>query len=139
VAPQLLKKTAADVALLFADAINSHDIAQLVNLMTEDFVFVDALGQQVRGISQMEKAWRGYFTSFPDYSIQVDDAFSSGPVAGLFGFAQGTYAADGKLSSENRWRIPAAWKARVRDGLIAEWRVYADNEPVWKLMKVKRY
>jgi hypothetical protein len=28
------------------------------------------------------------------------------------------------------WKVPAAWRAVVRDGLIAEWQVYVDNEPL---------
>ena len=32
------------------------------------------------------------------------------------------------------WRIPAAWRAVVRDGQIAEWQVYADNKPVYELL-----
>jgi ketosteroid isomerase-like protein len=132
-------KTAADVALEFVDHINSHDTASLANLMTEDFLFVDGLGQEVRGWRKMELGWKGYFEWFPDYSIQVDDIFCQGAIAGLFGYAQGTYAGQGQMLAENRWRIPAAWKAVVRDKLIAEWCVYADNEPVWKIMRVKRY
>ena len=133
-----MKKTAADIALDFIDHINSHDIPNLANLMTDDILFADALGQEIRGIRHFEKGWEAYFTWFPDYSIQVDDVFSHGPVAGLFGSAQGTYSVGGKLLPENRWKIPASWKALVRGERIAEWRVYADNEPVWKIMRVKR-
>ena len=132
-------KTAADLALEFVDHINSHDTASLANLMTEDVLFVDGLGQEVRGWRKMNLAWKGYFELFPDYSIQVDDVFCQGSVAGLFGYAQGTFAVGGEMPAENRWRIPAAWKAAIREGLVAEWRVYADTEPVWKIMRVKRY
>jgi ketosteroid isomerase-like protein len=132
-------KSAADVALEFIDQINAHDVSSLARLMTDDFLFVDGLGQEIRGSRQVERGWRAYFAWFPDYSIHVDHTFSHGPIAGLFGFAQGTYAVQGQLFRENHWRIPAAWKALVRDGRIAEWHVYADNEPVWKIMRVKRY
>lgn len=43
------------------------------------------------------------------------------------------------MLAENHWEITAAWKAVVRGGYVSEWRVYADNEPVWKIMGVKRY
>jgi ketosteroid isomerase-like protein len=132
-------KAATDIALEFVDRINSHDTASLANLMTEDFFFVDGLGQEVRGWRKMDLGWKGYFELFPDYSIQVDDVFTQGALVGLFGYAQGTFAVGGQLLKENRWKIPAAWKAMVREGLVAEWRVYADNEPVWKIMKAKRY
>jgi len=44
----------------------------------------------------------------------------------------------GNLLAEAHWEIPAAWKAVVHNERVSEWRVYADNEPVWKVMGVKR-
>jgi len=32
------------------------------------------------------------------------------------------------------WRTPAAWKAVVRDGKVVEWRVFADNKPVYEIL-----
>ena len=32
------------------------------------------------------------------------------------------------------WRIPAAWRLKVKDGLVTEWQVYADNKPVYELL-----
>jgi hypothetical protein len=34
------------------------------------------------------------------------------------------------LKPENRWQTPAAIRALIEDGKVAEWRVYADNEPI---------
>ena len=134
-----MRNPAIDVALAFVDRINRHDVGGLVALMSENHHFVDGLGQEVRGREAMEKGWLGYFALFPDYSITVDDALSSGNVVALFGTAQGTYSVQGNLLAEAHWNIPAAWKAVVRYDCVHEWRVYADNEPVWKVMKVKRY
>jgi len=134
-----MAKTALDVALAFVDRINCHDVGGLVALMTEGHCFVDGLGQVVRGREKMEKGWLGYFAWFPDYSIKVDESFSNGNVVALFGTAQGTYSVNGHMLAENHWEIPAAWKAVVCGGRVSEWRVYADNEPVWKIMGVKRY
>lgn len=134
-----MEKSVLDVALAFVDRINCHDVAGLVALMTEDHRFVDGLGQEVQGPEQMEQGWRGYFAWFPDYSIRVDNALSDGNVVALLGAAQGTYATKRNAPSGNHWEIPAAWKAVIRSERVAEWRVYADNEPVWKIMGVKRY
>jgi len=131
--------TALNVALEVVERINRHDVEGLVALMTEDHCFVDGLGQVVRGRKRMEAGWVGYLGWFPDYSVKVDDILSKGSVVGLFGTAQGTYSVNGKLVSKNHWEIPAAWRAVVRGGRVCEWRVYADNEPVWKIMGVKRY
>ncbi len=40
----------------------------------------------------------------------------------------------GKLPSENGWRIPACWRAVVRDEKVSEWRIYTDNKPVYDIM-----
>ena len=134
-----MEKRVLEVALAFVDAINRHDVDALVALMTEDHCFVDGLGQVVRGRERMEKGWVGYFDWFPDYSIKLDESLSKDNVVALFGSAQGTYSVNGKLSPENHWEIPAAWKAVVHGGRVFEWCVFTDNEPVWKIMRVKRY
>ncbi|MGA9583930.1 MAG: hypothetical protein WBQ95_01315 [Terracidiphilus sp.] len=38
------------------------------------------------------------------------------------------------MNPENRWKTPIAIRALIEDGLVAEWRVYADNEPIRKVM-----
>ena len=134
-----MKKNAVDIALEFVSRINRHDVAGLAALMTEDHRFVDGLGQEVRGRERMAEGWRGYFAWFPDYSVRVEHALSGGNVVALMGTAQGTYCVSGRTPTENHWQIPAAWKAMIRNECVAEWRVYADNEPVWKIMGVKRY
>jgi hypothetical protein len=32
------------------------------------------------------------------------------------------------------WRTPAAWLAVVRGGMVLEWRVFADNKPVYEIL-----
>jgi hypothetical protein len=53
----------------------------------------------------------------------------------VLGKAQGTLCREGRLRPEDGWRTPVAWFARVENGLIQEWRVYADNEPVRARMR----
>jgi len=38
-------------------------------------------------------------------------------------------------SNENYWKTPASWRAAVKDGKIAVWQVYADNEPIRVIMR----
>jgi hypothetical protein len=33
-----------------------------------------------------------------------------------------------------KWQIAAAWRAVVENGLVKEWRVFADNKPVYDIM-----
>ncbi len=126
--------TSTDVAMAFVAKINAHDVDGLVTLMTPDHVFIDALNNTFRGADQMRQGWKGYFTLFPDYAIEVTDEFHHDDVVAMFGKARGTFAVNGKLARENFWEIPAAWRAVVKDGRVAEWRVYCDNDPARKIM-----
>lgn len=134
-----MKTTAADIALEFIDRINLHDVVQLGELITEDHLYIDAEGNQVRGRRQIERSWRACFEWFPDYSIDVDRAFANGNIAVITGCAMGTYCIRGRMTADNRWKTPSVWQAVTRSGKITEWRVYADNEPVWKVMRGRRY
>ena len=112
----------------FVEAINHHSPDEIADLMTEDHVFIDSLGTRVAGRDQMKQGWQAYFNMVPDYSIAVDETFAEGDVVVMLGSARGTYAG-------SQWETPAAWRAVVRDSRIAEWRVYADNEPIRQLMR----
>jgi len=116
-------------------AINRQDVDGLVALMAPEFRFVDSLGNVVEGREKMRVGWTAYFRMVPDYSIAVEESLSDGSVTMLLGVAEGTYAPDGVLKAENHWKTPAAIRAQVEDGLVVEWRVYADNEPIRERMR----
>ena len=120
-----------DVVRAFVNAINHQSVDELAELMTEDHLFTDSMGTAVRGRARMKAGWASYFRMVPDYTIAVEETFSDGSVVILFGVAQGTYAT-------GAWSTPAAWRAKVRDDRLAEWRVYADNEPLRQLMRASR-
>jgi len=129
-----MSDSAESAAQAFVRAINRQDVAGLVELMTPGHRFVDSLGAVVEGREAMRAAWAGYFRLVPDYSIAVEDICCDGPLVVMLGVARGTYSPDGKLRAENWWETPAAFRAWVEDGLVAEWRVYADNEPIRQKM-----
>jgi ketosteroid isomerase-like protein len=127
-------ESAVDTVLEFMTRINQHEVDKLVEYMTEDHVFIDSLGQSVSGREKMRSGWRGYFEFCPDYWVSHEEAFATGKLAAVFGAAGGTVAVNGKLPPENRWRASAAWLAIVEGGLIKQWRVYADNKPVYDIL-----
>jgi ketosteroid isomerase-like protein len=126
--------SAVDTVLGFLDRINRHDVDQLAESMTEDHVFIDSLGNSVSGRETMRSGWRNYFAFCPDYWVLHEAVFPGGDLVAVFGTAGGTLAADGKLLPENAWRTPAAWLATVQSGLVKQWRVYADNKPVYDMV-----
>lgn len=142
--------SALHVALQFVQAINRQDVSALMDLMAPDHRFTDSLGNVVRGRDSMREGWRLYFQMVPDYQLTIEETYEADPMAVLLGTAGGTYShafesiratgmpstlPDGTSKFENRWQTPAAVRARIADGKVAEWRIYADNEPIRKLMR----
>lgn len=121
---------AIDTVLRFMELINQRDADKLCALMAEDHVFTDSLGQA----EKIRAAWRGYFGFCPDYWVSHEEIFRQGKFVAVFGAAGGTIASNGALPAENKWRVPAAWLAVVENGLVREWKVSADNKPVYDIM-----
>jgi len=111
----------------FVARINDHDVRAIAELMATDHVFVDSVGNRVHGAASMEIGWRSYFAMCPDYWIQIEHVMAESDAVLAVGEAGGTV--DGTV-----WRTPAAWKAVVHDGKLVEWRVFADNKPVYEIL-----
>ena len=126
-----------EVAMDFIKRINSGNVNWLCELMTEGHIFQDALGKRMIGKENMRQGWTVYFKMVTDYQIHADEFFQTDDRLAILGTASGRYVGNSEGSSTGFWEVPAAWRAQVRDGLIAEWRVYADNQPLRKLMGEK--
>jgi len=121
----------AEVFRKFVAAINRHDVDTLLQFMTEDHLFLDSLGNRVQGAAKMQSGWRAYFTICPDYRITPEKILADA------GTGAATILATGKASGtidQVAWQTPAAWQAIIRDGKVAEWRVFADNKPVYEIL-----
>jgi ketosteroid isomerase-like protein len=123
-----------EIVLDFLERINQHDVDKLAALMTEDHVFIDSLGNTVNGREKMRYGWRGYHALCPDYWVSHEEIFSECNRVGVFGAAGGTISANGKELAKNKWRTTTAWLAVVDNGLVKQWRVYADNKPVYDIV-----
>jgi uncharacterized protein (TIGR02246 family) len=122
----------------FVAAINAHDVEQLVALMTLDHRLVDSLGNVLTGRDQMQAAWSGYFAIVPDYHIATERVFSDTQEVIVCGVAGGTLSTGSTHRPEDAWSTPVALRAQIAESLIAEWRVYADNEPLRERMRARR-
>jgi ketosteroid isomerase-like protein len=121
-----------ETVLEFLNRINQHDVDKLAELMTEDHVFIDSLGNRVTGREKMRGGWRAYFGMCPDYWISHEEIFGNGATVATFG------AAGGAISGKE-WRTPAAWLAVVEKGQIKKWQVYADNKPVYEILAAAKH
>jgi hypothetical protein len=89
------------IAQSFVAAINAHDAASIAAQTTSDRRFLDSRGKTI--------------AAAPDYRIDVTRWIPDGQTVVAYGTASGT-----------DWSTPAAFRAVIRDGKIAEWQVYAD-------------
>lgn len=124
-----------EVVLKFEQLINSRSPDAICGLLTGDSAFIDSLGSRTTGVENLRKAWAGYFKMVPDYAISHGEIFANGERVAMFGSAQGTFSKNGQMKKEDFWKTPAAWRAVVRDGRIALWQVFADNEPIRSIMR----
>ena len=118
-----------ETAISFLEKINGHDVDGIYKLMSDHHVFTDSSGIVIKGKKEMKKAWQGFFRWFPDYHITSVNTLLTDDTVGFFGSAKGTFhsADSGK---EDRFEVPAAWRAKIKDGKILEWQAIADNEIV---------
>jgi ketosteroid isomerase-like protein len=115
------------IVLDFIDAINCSNVDKMYALMATDHLFIDSQDNKMSGKDNMRQAWIEYFDLFPDYKIEINEIFTRDSVICMFGYASGTYKNLINEDNRNYWRIPAAWRAIVKDDLIRLWQVYADN------------
>lgn len=105
------------VALRFVEAINNGDSKALIKLQTEDFILVDAEGGVFRGRS----GWEDYFADYPEYKIHIKNLLIGGNGVAIIGKTTGS-----QVSRQIEEKETVLWTAEIRDGLVAEWRLYTD-------------
>ena len=107
-----------DVALAFADAINSKDVGRLADMMTVDHRFIDGDGSEHAGKEQMRAGWKEHFGLIPDLTLTISEHFEHKDTVVLLGWSSGTIIEEKKLRPENSWRVPCAWRRSFRFGNI---------------------
>lgn len=122
------------IAIRFVKAINDHDVNEIVNLMSEDHVFIDAMDNKSVGKKGMKEAWEGYFELFPDYQLEISDITENESMIGLFGYVKATYKNLSDNLNSNFWRVPASWKAIAENNKIKHWQVYCDYSSLFKIV-----
>ncbi len=72
--------------------------------------------------------WAEFFRKYPDYRNNFTRVRAKADTVIMVGFSECSFdPLDG----------PSIWTAKIRDGLVAEWRVYEDSEEVRKLLKIE--
>ena len=123
-----------EIVTAYIDAINTRDLDTMRNLMSEDHEFVDAGGSSYTGREKILKGWPSYYEMFPDYLIEISDSIEKEELIAVFGYASATYMNLKNPENSNFWRIPAAWKAIVRNNQLVYWQVFCDYTPIHEII-----
>ncbi len=118
-----MKGNAKSVAIKFVEIINVGDSDALIKLQTEDFTLIDMAGDAYHG----RDGWQDYFSAYPKYKIHVQHVLMSGSGVAIIGKTTGSH-----VPPEVEEKETVLWTAKIRDGLVAEWRIYSDIERVKK-------
>lgn len=124
-----------DIVISFVEAINNHDTDKIVNLMAEDYIFIDSYREKHVGKKGEKQGWKGYFALFPDFKIEIEDMAENDSIFGLFGYASATYKNLKDESNSNFWKIQASWKAIVENKKIKHWQIYCDVKIVLEIIE----
>ncbi len=116
------------IALRFNECINARDLTSLGEMMTEDHVFIDIPGEVHKGRDMMVPGWFSFFRNYPDYRNNFTQIKMKEGLVVMVGFSE---------CSHDQLDGPAIWTAKIRDGLVAEWRVYDDKEEVRKELSIE--
>jgi ketosteroid isomerase-like protein len=128
-------KSKKATVLRFVKAINDHDVNEIVNLMSEDHIFIDGTNHKTVGKKGMKEGWEGYYELFPDYKIEILEVTENESVVGLFGFVNATYKNLTNELNSNFWRITVSWKAIVENNKTKHWQVYCDYSDLFKIIE----
>ena len=102
-------------ALRFNERINQRDAEGLAELMTDDHTFIDNSGEVTKGKDVMKEGWRGFFEKYPDYRNIFTCVTTQDNVVLMIGHSTCSY---------KPLEGPNIWTAKMRGGLVSEWRVY---------------
>lgn len=114
----------------FVEAINQQNVPRLIEMMAEDFQFIDTYGKS-ENKEAMKSGWPGYFEWFPDYQIDIEESLANESCVILIGGASGSYLGQ----AEKQWAFPAAWKVVAADQQIKIWQVFCDSKKQLDSMK----
>jgi len=123
-----------ETTLAFVDAINAHSVGAIAAMISDNHTLVDSLGTVVAGKEEIRKAWIGYFYLVPDFLITCDKVLEEGDTVAIFGTADGTCRVGSRIDPSNHWSIPASWLASIEGNRVVRWQIFADNEPVRKIL-----
>ncbi len=110
--------------ITFIDCVNRGDLDGLARCMTDDHVLQVLDEKPVATRDVNVRAWKRYFTSFPDYVIHPHRIAENGDQVAILGATTGSHLA---LPDEEEMKHTLIWLAVTRDGKLTRWQILEDT------------
>jgi steroid delta-isomerase-like uncharacterized protein len=109
------------LVMRFYEAWNSGEIEAISEIVSPDYVWHQASGQDV-SLEQMIELLKSQMVAFPDRNFNVEDIFAKGGKVALRYIHKGTHEGDveGFPATGNKFEITGIEIYRVEDGKIVE-------------------
>jgi SnoaL-like domain len=108
----------------FVDCINRSDLDGLGALMSDDHRLVVLDETPVVGRHANVEAWKGYFSSFPEYVIYPWHLTAADSRVAVLGTTTGSHL---DLPEEEESKLGVIWLAEVTDGVLSRWQIVEDT------------
>jgi DNA-binding PadR family transcriptional regulator len=112
------------VAVSFIECVNRRDLLGLGHLLAEDHELRVFDEPPLVGRSDNIEAWRGYFTSFPDYTIYPRAIVERKGRVAVLGHTTGSHLG---LPDDEERRQTLIWLAVASRGEVRSWALIEDN------------
>jgi RimJ/RimL family protein N-acetyltransferase len=109
------------IALQFNECITNADLNGLVNLMTEDHLFIDTANNRIRGKDNNKiQAWEPFFNLYPGYRNIFENIVVRGSNVIMQGYSI--------CSDEILNNVHAIWVTEIINDKVALWHIYPDTK-----------
>lgn len=110
-----LKRGSSETVEGFIAALNERDFPKVGRLLADDVLIVDNAGKELHGAHTCLELLRLTTDLAPDYRLEVEEMTERGDDILISGHTH---------SDASEVAGPTQWRARIRDGKIAEWQTY---------------
>ena len=122
-----MQKDPKNIALRFNRLINNQDLDELSSLMTDNHRFIDSEGGGFQGKVKAVKIWKKFFRKYPEYRNVFSRVKSNNNLAIMIGRS---------ICSNSKLQGKGIWVAKIKDGMVEEWRVYNDTRTNRSILKI---
>ncbi len=114
-----------ELILKFVQAINTKNLQEMAELLTDDHTFNTAGKGSYKGIPESIATWKSLFDMYPDYQFEIENQVHHSNTIAVFGIASSKQTNMQANNDTALWSESVAWKILTEDEKIKFCQVYS--------------